>query len=111
MSAADNPRTTEYWKTALILARTVIEDSGMLGHADADRLAEAVTERLLGDFLGMAEMSSSVMFGMDGTGPWCSWCGRIPGPRLPRGHFQYGVFCDCKRDPAAEAEAGETAAA
>lgn len=112
MSAADEPRTTEYWKTALIMARTVIDDSGLLCQADADKLAEAVTERLLGDFLGMAEMSSSVMFGMDGTGPWCSWCGRIPGPRLPKGHFQYGVFCTCKRDPAAEAEeSGEGKAA
>ena len=113
MSAADEPRTTEYFKDALIVARTVIEDSGLLGRADADKLAEAVTERLLGDFLAMAEMGSSVMFGMDGTGPWCSWCGRIPGPRLPKGHFQHGVFCDCKRDPAAnaESEAGESEAA
>ena len=111
MSAADEPRTTEYWKDALVIARNVIDDSGLLGRADADRLAEAVTERLLGDFLAMAEMSSSVMFGMDGTGPWCSWCGRIPGPSLPKGHFQYGVFCDCKRDPAenAKAEGGEAA--
>ena len=110
MSAADEPRTTEYWKTALVIARTVIDDSGLLSRADADRLAEAVTERLLGDFLAMAEMSSSVMFGMDGTGPWCSWCGKIPGPRLPKGHFQYGVFCNCKRDPAGESEAPEAAA-
>ena len=113
MSAADEPRATDYWETALILARTVMEDSGLLSQADADRLAEAVTERLLGDFLAMAEMSSSVMFGMDGTGPFCSWCGRIPGPRLPKGHMQYGVFCTCKRDPAAnaESEAGEDKAA
>lgn len=110
MSGADEPRTTEYWKTALILARTVIEDSGVVDKADVDRLAEAVTERLLGDFLGMAEMSSSVMFGMDGTGPWCSWCGKIPGPRLPRGHFQYGVFCTCKRDLAEESGDAEAAA-
>jgi hypothetical protein len=107
MSGADEPRTTEYWKTALVLARTVMDDSGLLSQADADRLAEAVTEKLLGDFLGMAEMSSSVMFGMDGTGPWCSWCGRLPGLRLPKGHPQHGVFCDCKRDPAAEAEESE----
>ena len=112
MSGADEPRTTEYWKTALVLARTVIEDSGLLGQADADTLAEAVTERLLGDFLAMAEMSSSVMFGMDGTGPFCSWCGRIPGPQLPKGHFQYGVFCTCKREEKAESgESGETEAA
>ena len=113
MSAADEPRTTEYWKTALVIARTVIEDSGLVPQASVDKLAETLTERLLGDFLGMAEMSSSVMFGMDGTGPWCSWCGRIPGPRLPKGHFQYGVFCTCKRDPAAnaESEAGEGKAA
>ena len=41
-------------------------------------------------------------------GPWCSWCGRIPGPRLPREHFQYGVFCTCKRE---EKDAGEAEAA
>jgi hypothetical protein len=112
MSGADEPRTTEYWKTALILARNVIDDSGLLCQADADKLAEAVTERLLGDFLAMAEMSSSVMFGMDGTGPFCSWCGRMPGPRLPKGHFQYGVFCTCKRDPAeAAADDAEQGAA
>jgi hypothetical protein len=98
MSAADEPRTTEYWKTALIVARTVIDDSGLLCQADADRLAEAVTEKLLADFLYMAEASSQVMFTVDGTGPWCSWCGKVPGPRLPEGHFQYGVFCDCKRE-------------
>lgn len=108
MSAADDPRMTEYWKTALVIARTVIEDSGLLPRADADRLAEAVAERLLGDFQAMAEAGSSVMFGMDGTGPWCSWCGRIPGPRLPREHFQYGVFCTCKRE---EKDAGEAEAA
>ena len=111
MSGADEPRATEYWKTALILARTVIDDSGLLSQADGDRLAEAVTERLLGDFLYMAEASSEVMFTMDGTGPWCSWCGKIPGPRLPKGHFQYGVFCTCKRDPKAEAEAEGSEAA
>jgi hypothetical protein len=109
MSAADEPRTTEYWKDALIVARTVIEDSGLVSQADADKLAEAVTDRLLGDFLAMAEMSSSVVFGTDGTGPWCSWCGRIPGPKLPKGHFQYGVFCTCKRDPAAESGESEAA--
>ena len=109
MSAADDPRMTEYWKTALVIARTVIEDSGLLPRADADRLAEAVAERLLGDFQAMAEAGSSVMFGMDGTGPWCSWCGRIPGPSLPKGHFQYGVFCTCQREEKAEAE--ESAAA
>ena len=101
MSGADEPRTTEYWKTALVIARTVIDDSGLLSQPDADKLAEAVTERLLSDFLAMAEMSSSVMFGMDGTGPWCSWCGKIPGPSLPKGHLQHGVFCTCKRDPKA----------
>ena len=107
MSGADEPRTTGYWKTALVLARTVIEDSGLLSREDGDTLAEKVTEKLLADFLWMAEASSEVMFGMDGTGPFCSWCGRTPGPRLPKGHFQYGVFCDCKREekPAAEGEA------
>ena len=109
MSGADEPRSTQYWKTALILARNVIEDSGLIPQTDADKLAEAVTEKLLGDFLAMAEMSSSVMFGMDGTGPFCSWCGQIPGPRLPKGHFQYGVFCTCKRDPAAVAGESEAA--
>jgi hypothetical protein len=112
MSGADEPRTTGYWDTALVLARTVIEDSGLLAQADADRLAEAVTEKLLADFLWMAEASSQVMFTVDGTGPWCSWCGKIPGPRLPKGHFQYGVFCNCKRateDAGDEAEEGNAA--
>jgi hypothetical protein len=110
MSGADEPRTTEYWKTALVIARTVIDDSGLLSQPDADKLAEAVTERLLGDFLAMAEMSSGVMFCADGTGPWCSWCGKIPGPALPKGHLQYGVFCTCKRDPKArEEEEGKAA--
>jgi len=45
MSAADEPRTTEYWKTALVIARTVIDDSGLLSQPDADKLAEAVTEQ------------------------------------------------------------------
>lgn len=97
MSGADEPRNTGYWRDAYIAARTVIEDSRLLPQADADKLAEAVTERLLGDFLAIAEESSDVMFGPDGTGPYCSWCGRMPGPRLPKDHFQYGIFCDCKR--------------
>ena len=109
MSGADNPRSTGYWDTALILARQVIKDSGLLSRPDGDKLAEAVTERLLGDFLAMAEMSSQAMFGMDGTGPWCSWCGKIPGPGLPAGHFQRGVFCDCKRVPEDPEEEGKAA--
>lgn len=97
MSAASDPRNTGYWQDAFIAARTVIEDSGLLPQTDADQLAEAVTERMLGDFLAIAEESSEIVSGPDGTGPYCSWCGRMPGPRLPKGHFQYGIFCDCKR--------------
>jgi hypothetical protein len=110
MSGADEPRTTGYWQTALVLARQVIEDSGLLSRDDADRLAEAVTEKLLGDFLWMAEASSEVMFTVDGTGPWCSWCGKVPGPTLPKGHPQYGVFCDCKREKKPESEEEDKAA-
>ena len=97
MSGADNPRMTGLWPDAVIAARTVLERHLTLTAHEADRLAEAVAERLLGDFLTVAEGDSSVMFGMEGEGPFCSWCGRIPGPRLPVGHFQYGFFCDCKR--------------
>ncbi len=98
MNGSSNPRETGYYEDALIIARTVIEDSGLLPQADADRLAEAVTDRLLGDFLAIAEASSQVVFGMDGTGPFCSWCGRLPGPHLPAGHPQRGMFCECKRE-------------
>ena len=105
MSGADDPRRTGMWTDAVIAARQVLETRLTLTAHEADRLAEAVAERLLGDFLADAEARSSVMFGIDGTGPWCSWCGRIPGPRLPETHFQFGVFCDCKR------EAGEAAPA
>ncbi len=106
MSAADEPRMTGFFGDAVILARTVIEDSGLLSQADGDKLAEAVTERLLGEFLTRAEAGSRNVFGMEGTGPFCSWCGRMPGPVFPKHHPQYGLFCDCKRDePAAGAVA------
>lgn len=112
MSGADSPRETGLWPDAVIAARSVLEQHLTLTAHEADRLAEAVAERLLGDFLTGAEADSSVMFDMEGTGPFCSWCGRMPGPRLPAGHFQYGIFCDCKRredepevEPAATAEA------
>jgi hypothetical protein len=95
-----------YWADALIAARTVIEDSRLLSRADGERLAEAVTERLLGDFLTMAEASSGVMFTLDGKGPFCSWCGKVPGLRLPPTHPQYGVFCDCRREPLADLRDG-----
>ena len=110
MNGSSNPRSTGYWKDALIVARTVIEDSGLLPPTEADKLAEAVTERLLGDFLAMAEASSDIVFGMDGTGPFCSWCGRLPGPELPAGHPQRGIFCECKREKKNTGEPGETAA-
>ena len=106
MSGADNPRSVGYWKDALIAARTVIEDSGLLSRQDGDKLADAVTERLLGDFLHMAEASSSIMLTTDGRGPFCSWCGKMPGLRLPPTHPQYGLFCDCKREELADLREG-----
>lgn len=114
MSGADNPRETGLWPDAVIAARSVLEQHLTLTAHEVDRLAAAVAERLLGDFLTEAEAGSSVMFGMEGTGPFCSWCGRMPGPRLPVGHFQYGIFCDCKRredDPEPDAAADEPAGA
>jgi hypothetical protein len=103
------------WPDAVLAARLVIESRLTLTEREADELAEAVAERLLGDFLTEAEADSTVVFGMDGTGPYCSWCGRMPGPRLHAGHSQYGVFCDCKRAddavPAAEAVAASAEAA
>jgi hypothetical protein len=97
VSAADDPRSTILWRDTVIAARTVIEDSRLLPQADADRLAEAVSERLLGDFLAEAEARSLVSFTPSGAGPVCSWCRRPPGPMIPKDHFQYGIFCDCKR--------------
>jgi len=97
MSAASEPRKTGLWQDTLIVARTVIEDSGLLPQADTDKLAEAMAERLLGDFLTLAEADSAIVFSMEGTGPFCSWCGRFPGPKVSQAHPQYGVFCDCKR--------------
>jgi len=88
---------TGYYRDAVIAARTVIERETALRGADADSLAEAVAERLLGDFLAAAEESSTVMFTTEGTGPFCSWCGRVPGPRLGPSHPQHGIFCDCRR--------------
>lgn len=111
MNGSSSPRSTGYWKDALITARTVIEDFGYLAQADVDEIAEAVTERLLGDFLAIAEASSDIVFGMDGTGPFCSWCGRLPGPDLPAGHPQRGIFCECKREQKDAEEPGETAVA
>lgn len=109
MNGSSNPRSVSYFKDALVVARTVIEDSGLLPQADADRLAEAVTERLGGDFLAMAEASSDIVFGMDGNGPFCSWCGKMPGPDLPPGHPQRGIFCECRRERKDAEEPGETA--
>lgn len=106
MSGAANPRSTAYYRQALAICRTVIEDSGLLSRADTDKLAEAVTERLLGDFLWMAEAGSQVMFSQDGQGPFCSWCGRMPGPKLSSFHPQYGMFCDCKREELADLRDG-----
>lgn len=109
MSATD-PRRYELWDESFPLARRVLEDSGLpLDWQSMDSLAAAVTDALLGHFLTLAEAGSSVVFGMDGTGPWCSWCGKIPGPRLPEGHMQYGVFCTCRRVNAGEESAAEAA--
>ncbi|MFI7642437.1 hypothetical protein [Nonomuraea sp. NPDC049400] len=110
-----DPRKYELWEECLPLARRVLEDAGLaLSWQAADCLAEELTDALLGHFVTQAEANSSVVFGMDGTGPWCSWCGRIPGPRLPQGHEQHGLFCDCRRvnddDPStAEASQAEQA--
>jgi hypothetical protein len=106
MSGADYPRRTAYFRDALIIARSVIEDSGLLSRDDGDKLADTLTARLLGDFLHMAEAGSQVMFGEDGQGPFCSWCGRRPGPKIPAGHFQHGLFCDCHREPLADLRDG-----
>jgi hypothetical protein len=109
MSGASDPRNTGLWPDAFLAARSVLEQHLTMTASEADRIAGAVTERLLGDFLTFAEAGSAVMFGSDGTGPWCSWCGKIPGPRLSRGHPQYGVFCDCKRAEAKPEPADESA--
>jgi hypothetical protein len=98
MSAAADPRRNVMWPEFLIAARTVIEDFGYLAQADVDEIAEAVTERLLGTFLAEAERDSEIVFGMDGRGPFCSWCLKLPGPALSPGHPQYGVFCTCRRE-------------
>lgn len=97
MTAVDDPRSTLYWVDAVIAARQVIEDSGLLSRPEGDKLAEQVTERLLSDFLAIGEGGSRIVLDLDGNGPFCSWCGRMPGIRLARTHPQYGVFCDCKR--------------
>jgi hypothetical protein len=102
MSEASDPRNSEWWRDALIAARTVVEDARVLSVAEGDKLAEAVTERLLGHFLALAEADSEIVMRMNGTGPVCSWCWRLAGPKIPPGHPQYGVFCTCKRDELAE---------
>jgi hypothetical protein len=104
MSGAANPRQTGLWRDTVIAARTVIEDKTDLPQAAADTLAEAVAERLLGDFLAYAEETSWVAFTPEGTGPVCTWCGQIPGPRLSPTHPQYGIFCACNRKPAGDEE-------
>jgi hypothetical protein len=95
-----DPRHSEFWDAAVVAARTVIEDKTDLRGPAADDLAAAVTDQLLGDFLTIAEAESFVAFTLDGTGPVCTWCGKIPGPLLLPGHPQYGVFCACRRDSA-----------
>lgn len=97
MSGADYPRRTAYFRDAVIAARAVIERETTMRAPEADRLAEAVAERLLGDFLAVAEESAWVALTPDGTGPVCTWCGALAGPRIPPGHPQYGVFCTCRR--------------
>ena len=97
MSGAANPRQTGLWQETVIAARTVIEDRASLPRAETEALAEAVAERLLGDFLAMAEADSWIAFTPGGTGPVCTWCGSMAGPKIPPGHPQYGVFCTCNR--------------
>jgi hypothetical protein len=97
VSGADYPRRTEYFRDAVIAARSVIERETTMRAPEADRLAEAIAERLLGDFLAVAEESAWVALTPDGTGPVCTWCGALAGPRIPPGHPQYGVFCTCRR--------------
>jgi hypothetical protein len=97
VSGADNPRRTAYFRDAVIAARAVIERETTMRAPEADRLAEAVAERLLGDFLAVAEESAWVALTPDGTGPVCTWCGAMPGPRLQLWHPQYGLFCTCRR--------------
>ena len=97
MSGAGNPRQTAYYRDAVIAARGVIERETTMRAAGADALAEAVAERLLGDFLALAEESATVVLRLDGTGPACSWCNALAGPRIPPGHPQYGIFCTCRR--------------
>ncbi|MEU8151708.1 hypothetical protein [Nonomuraea sp. NPDC048901] len=95
---AVDPRKYELWDESLPIARRALDEAGLgLTWQQVDALAETLTDALLAHFVTTAEADSSVVFGMDGTGPWCSWCGRIPGPRLPKDHDQYGVFCDCRR--------------
>jgi hypothetical protein len=97
VSGADNPRQTGHYRGAVIAARNIIELETPMRGAEADRLAEAIAERLLGDFLAAAEKSSWVAFTPLGTGPVCTWCGAMAGPRIPPGHPQYGIFCTCRR--------------
>lgn len=107
MSGVD-PRKYELWDESLAIARKVLDDSTLtLSWQQVDVLAENLADAMLGHFVTRAEADSSVVFLMDGQGPLCSWCGRIPGPRLPREHSQYGVFCDCHRDTAGEAAQAE----
>ncbi|MFE3452435.1 hypothetical protein ACFXJ8_26275 [Nonomuraea sp. NPDC059194] len=93
-----DPRKYEMWDESRLIARHVLEVSLGLDWQRADRLAEDLADAMLGHFVTQAEADSSVVFlAKDGTGPFCSWCGRIPGPHLPPDHIQYGVFCNCRR--------------
>jgi len=103
VNGASDPRQNGLWADALVKARQAVEDHSphALTAHEADRIAEAVTDALLTDFLAFAEASSWVAFLPDGIGPVCTWCGRMPGPKLPTGHPQAGVFCQCRRAPEA----------
>jgi hypothetical protein len=99
VSGAADPRQTGLWRDAVIAARDVIEHhlGSRLARGETDAIAEAVAERLLGDFLAEAEADSWIAFTPTGAGPVCTWCGRMAGPRLSPAHPQYGVFCACNR--------------
>ncbi len=111
MSAVD-PRKYEMWDDYRLMARRILDDADLnLDWRKADLIAEQMADTLFGHFVTLAEADSHVVFGMDGTGPFCSWCGRWPGPRLTEGHAQKGVFCECRRENAEETPVPEENAA
>lgn len=93
-----DPRKYAMWDEAVRLVRKTLVDAGFrLQWRATDALAEEIVDEVLGYVVTQAEADSTVVFGMDGTGPFCSWCGRWPGPKMTPEHPQYGVFCTCVR--------------